>query len=63
MEKPAELLNEYDAVLMAIGAHQGSSLPIPGSELKGVLLSVDFLRDVYAGKAPELGKKVLVLGG
>ena len=63
VEKPAELLGEYDAVLMAIGAHQGSSLPIPGSDLDGVLLSVDFLRDVYAGKAPELGKKVLVLGG
>ena len=63
VEKPAELLGEYDAVLMAIGAHQGSSLPIPGNELEGVLLSVDFLRDVYAGKAPELGKKVLVLGG
>ena len=44
VETPAELLKEYDAVLMAIGAHQGVRLPMEGSELNGTVLNIDFLR-------------------
>ena len=38
VEKPAELLKEYDAVLMTIGGHKGVRLPMEGSELDGVIL-------------------------
>ena len=57
----------YKAVLIAVGAHEGIRLPIPGANLEGVLVNTHFLRDVRLGKySPEhtdLGKRVLVLGG
>jgi heterodisulfide reductase subunit A-like polyferredoxin len=60
----------FDAVLIAVGAHEGVRLPIPGADLDGVLINTHFLRDVRlgryqdgAGDAPPLGQRVLVLGG
>ncbi len=63
----------FDAVLIAVGAHEGIRLPIPGANLDGVLVNTHFLRDVRLGKydngetassAPaSLGQRVLVLGG
>jgi heterodisulfide reductase subunit A-like polyferredoxin len=66
----------YSAVLIAVGAHEGIRLPIPGSNLNGVLINTRFLRDVRLGKYQPisdgqlpiddvlpLGKNVLVLGG
>jgi len=58
------LLEEgYDAVLIAVGAHRGQKLPIPGAELSGVLLNTEFLRDVNLGKKVKVGSRVVVLGG
>ena len=61
----------YKAVLIAVGAHEGIRLPIPGANFDGVIINTRFLRDVRLGKyengkdsdAPELGERVLVLGG
>jgi NADPH-dependent glutamate synthase beta subunit-like oxidoreductase len=53
----------YHAVLVAVGTHEGQKLPIPGADLDGVLVSMDFLREVNLGKDVKVGKKVLVLGG
>ncbi|MFQ5435322.1 MAG: FAD-dependent oxidoreductase, partial [Anaerolineae bacterium] len=62
----------FDAVLIAVGAHEGIRLPIPGADLDGVVINTHFLRDVRLGKydgrggsqtTPTLGKNVLVLGG
>jgi len=53
----------YDAVLVAVGANKGQKLPIPGANQEGVLISVDFLKDVNTGKKVKIGKKVVVLGG
>ncbi|MFN2181974.1 MAG: FAD-dependent oxidoreductase, partial [Candidatus Promineifilaceae bacterium] len=62
----------FKAVLIAVGAHEGIRLPIPGANLDGVIINTHFLRDVRLGKyesdppaagAPPLGEKVLVLGG
>ncbi len=66
-----DLFNEgYNSVLIAVGAHEGIRLPIPGANLKGVLINTRFLRDVRLGKyesgstdVPPLGDRVLVLGG
>lgn len=63
VEKPVELLNEYDAVLMAIGGHKGVRLPMAGSNLEGVILNTDFLRNASMKKNTGMGKKVIVLGG
>lgn len=53
----------FDAVLVAVGTHVGQKLPIPGADLDGALVSMDFLRDVHLGKKVKVGEKVLVLGG
>lgn len=63
VENPADLLNEYDAVLMAIGSHKGVRLPMQGNELQGVLINTEFLRHVSKGEDTAIGQKVIVLGG
>ena len=63
VEQPAALKDQYDAVLLALGTHQGVRLPIEGSNLKNVLLNTDFLRDASMGKETGMGKRVVVLGG
>jgi NADPH-dependent glutamate synthase beta subunit-like oxidoreductase/Pyruvate/2-oxoacid:ferredoxin oxidoreductase delta subunit/ferredoxin len=63
VDKPIELLNEYDAVLMAIGGHNGVRLPMEGSKLDGVILNADFLRNASMGKETGMGKRIIVLGG
>jgi heterodisulfide reductase subunit A-like polyferredoxin len=64
---PADLLSQgYEAVLIAVGAHQGKKLPVPGADLPDVLVNTQFLRDVRLGGAnvPQLsGRRVLVFGG
>ncbi len=56
------LLAENDAVLIASGCYTARSLDIPGEHLAGVFPGLDFVMDVNAGQAPDLGKRVLVLG-
>ncbi len=59
----AELRKKHDALLIAAGLQISRSLPIPGSELKGILLALPFLRASNFGEKIELGKKTLVIGG
>ena len=54
---------DFDAVVIAIGAHNGNRLPIPGKDLPNVYDATSFLRAVNLGNAPKLGKKLLVVGG
>ena len=49
--------------LLALGTHQGVRLPMEGSELPGVLLNSDFLRDASMGVEIGMGKRVIVLDG
>jgi heterodisulfide reductase subunit A-like polyferredoxin len=54
----------FNAVLIAVGAHEGRKLPIEGADLPGVLVNTLFLRDVRLGNPPDIaGKHVMVLGG
>ncbi|MGD1119525.1 MAG: FAD-dependent oxidoreductase [Dehalococcoidales bacterium] len=53
----------FDAVVVSVGTHRGQKLRIPGADSPGVLVGVDFLRDINLGKKVEMGKSVLVLGG
>ena len=52
----------FDAILIAVGAHEGVRLNIPGADLDGVLINTHFLRDVRLGNPPKLGKRVAVIG-
>ncbi len=64
IEEPAKLLNEgYDAVLVSIGTHQGTKLPIDGNDLEGVYVNADFLKAAREGNPLPVGEKVMVLGG
>jgi len=59
-----KLLKDYDAVYVAIGAHVGKKLGIPGEEdYKGFLDAVTFLRDVNLETPQKPGEKVIVIGG
>jgi heterodisulfide reductase subunit A-like polyferredoxin len=70
---PGLLENGFDAVFVAVGAHRGIKLPIPGADSFGqVLIATDFLRavslrgDNFNTLDPislVAGKRVLVLGG
>ena len=69
--KPDDLINEYDAVILAGGAEWPRDLPIPGGELDGVHFAMDFLplqNKVVAGDKFEdqimaTNKHVVVIGG
>ena len=64
VEDVGELLTEgFDSVFLAVGAHGGRKLPIPGADHPDVLLNTSFLRDSALGNPPKLGRKVLVIGG
>ena len=45
-DAPGLLRQGYGAVFVAIGAHEGVKLPIPGADLPGVTMATEFLRQV-----------------
>ena len=68
---PAELKQQFDAVLLAGGAEQSRDLPVPGRDLAGVHFAMEFLpqqNHVNAGVKVKNqlradGKHVIVIGG
>jgi heterodisulfide reductase subunit A-like polyferredoxin len=73
IEDARSLLDDaYDAVFVAVGAHQGARLPIPGVDLPEVTTATDFLRQAALAETSEVSenlrgliseKRVLVMGG
>lgn len=64
VESVDSLIEEgYNAVLLAIGAHQGARMGIEGEELPGVMDGVFFLREVNLGRRIAVGNRVVVIGG
>jgi len=53
----------YGAILLALGAHKGQKLDIPGANLEGTLVGTSFMREVNTGKSAKVGEKVAVIGG
>ncbi|MEE9201197.1 MAG: FAD-dependent oxidoreductase [Candidatus Brocadiales bacterium] len=58
-----QLQEEFDAVIIAVGFQKGRAVPIPGVELSGVLLGLEFLMDIAAGREVTLSQRVVVIGG
>src|SRR5205085_6834360 len=62
---------EHDAVVIAIGARRGRELDVPGRELDGVVMAMDYLceqNEIVAGDRERAacdvrGKRVVILGG
>jgi len=64
VDNPESLLSKgFDAVFVAIGAHEGIPMQIPGEDLPGVMDAVDFLRPVNLGNRVDIGEKIAVVGG
>lgn len=55
--------DEFDAVLLATGLHEGRSTRIPGSEHANVVSAIKLLRDITDGNEVEIPKKAVVIGG
>ena len=72
-KKAADLLKEYDRVILACGASNPRDIKAPGRELNGIYFAVDFLRATtkslldsnFADKKfiSTKGKNVMVIGG
>jgi len=58
-----QLVDDCDAVFIAVGAHQNLTLGIKGEEIEGVRGGAEFLREAELGTVPPVGKKVAVIGG
>jgi len=71
--KAADLVKDFDAVLVATGATKPRDLKVPGRDLKGVHFAMDFLtantKSLLDSKLEDgqyisaKGKKVIVIGG
>ncbi len=67
----AELLDRFDAVVLAVGATQWRDLPIPGRELAGIHQAMEFLPPANRVQEGDLadhpfsahGKRVVIIGG
>jgi glutamate synthase (NADPH) small chain len=67
----SELRATHDALVIAIGAMRARELAVPGRELDGVILAMDYLSDQNAATGGERstpmfdvrGKRVVILGG
>jgi formate dehydrogenase major subunit len=53
----------FEVVFLATGAEGPLELGVEGEDLAGVYHGVTFLRDLNSGRKPEVGRKVVVVGG
>lgn len=54
----------YDAVFVSVGTHDAVTSKTVGSDLKGIVDCLEFLRESNIGKKEDLtGKRVMVIGG
>ena len=58
-----ELLADYDAVFLALGAFNSNAMRIPDEDADGVVTAVDFLGDLERDGDVHVGEKVTVIGG
>ena len=57
------LLKDYQAVFLAVGSQKSVLPKCRGVDLPGVMSGVEFLKKICHEQIPDLGKKVLVIGG
>ncbi len=67
-----KLRRQFDIVCLALGAEQARELPVPGRELKGIHLAMDYLVQQNKRNAGDViteepitakGKRVVIIGG
>jgi len=57
------LVDGYEAVFVAVGAHVSNPLGVENDDAPGVLPGLQFLRDVNLDSGASVGDKVVVVGG
>lgn len=55
--------NDFDAVLLGIGAWVSTGVGCPGEDAEGVIGGIDFLRKVVRNEHIDFGEKVAIVGG
>ena len=64
VDSPESLFKQgYNAIFLAIGAHQAIRLGVEGEDSPKVKEGISFLKDVGLGKEVELGDRVAIIGG
>ena len=68
-----QLVKDFDAVLLAIGAEKPRAVEIPGRDLKGIHFAMDYLtqqnkrtagdRFAHSEEIVAMGKRVVIIGG
>jgi len=53
----------FNAIFLAVGAHQSQRMNVEGEDIEGVLPGTGFLRAIASGESMELGRRVVVIGG
>lgn len=56
-------LDGFDAVFLGVGAGPDTRVACPGDDLPGVWSSLDFIERLKRGAPPEIGLRVVVVGG
>jgi len=56
-------VEHHDAVFVATGVHRSRRLGVVGEDLPGVRAGLEFLAEVNRGRRPDLGRRVVVVGG
>ncbi len=59
----SELRNEYQAVFVGLGAHQGYLLRVEGEDAENVWTGTEFLHRANEGEKINVGNHVVVIGG
>jgi NADPH-dependent glutamate synthase beta subunit-like oxidoreductase/Pyruvate/2-oxoacid:ferredoxin oxidoreductase delta subunit len=58
-----QLREQYQAVFVGIGAHNGLTLRVPGEDAPNVFTGTGFLNRTNSGETVEVGPRVIVIGG
>ena len=58
-----KIYNDFDAVFVGVGFQKPYRMGIEGEDAKGAFPAVNLLFDVNNGKTPDIGNKVIVIGG
>ncbi len=59
----AQQEGSFDAVFLAVGAQLGKRVEIPAGDAARVLDAISLLHSVADGEAPQLGRRVAIVGG
>ena len=61
--EPAALESKYPALVLATGPGPSAAIDLPGADLPGVLDALEVLKLAKAGRAPDLGQSIVIIGG